>query len=38
MVDVHPETLRGWILKAKADNAAPAGRPTASPVTSIERE
>jgi transposase len=36
MVDVHPETLRVWILKAKAD---PSGQPTPPPRTaSIERE
>jgi transposase len=38
MVDVHPETLRVWILKAKARDAAPAGRSAATPVASIERE
>ena len=39
MVDVHPETLRVWILKAQAGNAAPSGRPAApTPVASIERE
>ncbi len=38
MVDVHPETLRVWILKAKASDAAPAGRPASTPVPSIERE
>jgi transposase len=35
MVDVHPETLRVWILKAKAD---PSGQPTPPPAPSIERE
>jgi transposase len=35
---VHPETLRVWILKAKASDAGPAGRPAPAPVASIERE
>jgi transposase len=38
MVDVHPETLRVWILKAKAGDAGAAGRPAPTPVASIERE
>jgi transposase len=36
MVDVHPETLRVWILKAKGD---PSGQSTPPPrAASIERE
>lgn len=38
MVDVHPETLRVWILKTKTSDAAPAGRSAPAPVASIERE
>jgi len=38
MVDVHPETLRVWILRAKANGAGPTGRPALAPVASIERE
>lgn len=38
MVDVHPETLRVWILKAKACTADSSGRPAPAPVASIERE
>ncbi len=38
MVDVHPETLRVWILKAKAGDAGASGRPAPAPVASIERE
>lgn len=37
MVDVHPETLRVWIVKAKADDAVPAGSVSAA-MASIERE
>ena len=37
MVDVHPETLRVWILKAKADDTG-SGQSTPAPVASIERE
>jgi transposase len=38
MVDVHPETLRVWILKAKANKTGPSGQPAPTPVASIERE
>lgn len=39
MVDVHPETLRVWILKARAGGGAgSSGRSASAPVASIERE
>lgn len=38
MVDVHPETLRVWILKARAGGAGSSGRSVSAPVASIERE
>lgn len=40
MVDVHPETLRVWILKTQAgNNAGSPRRPgTPTPVAAIERE
>jgi transposase len=38
MVDVHPETLRVWILKAKASGKGSSGQSAPTPVTSIERE
>lgn len=31
MVDVHPETLRVWILKAKASDTGPARRTAPTP-------
>ena len=38
MVDVHPERLRVWILKAQAEGTDSPGQSTPAPVTSIERE
>ena len=36
MIDVHPETPRVWILKAKANGAGSSQQP--APVASIEHE
>jgi transposase len=37
MVDVHPETLRVWILKAQADPAATRDRTTTPPTVEQEQ-